>query len=185
MLLLLGGTILDTQSVILASLLNRQTNCINRWLVIRSLRVWELVSRLHVIQARTFFFLSFFTMGLNNNTGGKNVFCSEQMCVEWLDVSSQDATVYWGPRCWHNAGLQSAIFFFLNFSSSHMDPVILHTAKCTPPPPPTLPHCTSLSPVSLFPPYIFLKLHPYVWGDPRFKHAPQGTTPLSPIDLKP
>lgn len=68
-----------------------------------------------------------------------------------------------------------------------MNPVILHAAKCTlmfPQTEPPPPHCPSLSfSVSLIPLY-FLKLQPYVWGDPRFKRAPWETTPLSAIDFK-
>lgn len=78
-------------------------------------------------------------------------------------------------------------FYFFLFSSAHMNPVILHAAKCTlmfPQTEPPPPHCPSLSfSVSLIPLY-FLKLQPHVWGDPRFKRAPWETTPLSAIDFK-
>lgn len=106
-----------------------------------------------------------------------------------LDVSSQDATVYWGLSCWQNTGLW---FDHLQIRLCLYFPVLTWTVRfstqlnapsCSPEtePPATLsvslPLCVAHSP-------IFQKLQPYVWRDPRFKHAPWETTLLSTTDFE-
>lgn len=76
--------------------------------------------------------------------------------------SKQDATVYWGLRCWHNTApwfnhLHMRLFLF---SSPHVDPAILRSDKCNlmsphhPTPKQSSPHCLSLRMCHSFPLYF-------------------------------